>query len=101
MEFQLEYEEGRLYLSNIGNIGIYQIKAKIFKETGYQTINTDEFLENWPSKGLNPGEAFSGSANFEEDVKRIIIFPVLKTNTINRIEETYTCPEIYGKEINF
>lgn len=99
VKFKVAYNGETLYFSNTGNIKIYQIKAKVFKETNYQTIDADEFLDDWPADGLNSGEVFSGSVNFNSDVQKIIILPVLIGKTAKGIKETYTCPEVWGEEI--
>jgi len=101
VKFQTAYSNETLYISNIGNIQIYNIKAIIFKEKSYETKDTNEFLNNWPTDGLNPGRTFSGAASFEQSIEKIIIVPVLIGKTRGGEKETYLCGERYGEEIIF
>lgn len=101
VKFQTAYSNETLYLSNVGNIQIYGIKAMIFKEKSHETKDTNEFLNNWPTDGLNPGRAFSGAASFEQSIEKIIIVPVLIGKTKDGKRETYLCGERYGEEIIF
>ena len=97
--FQTSYSGGILYVSNIGNIQIYGIKAMLFKEKSYETKDTNEFLDSWPVNGLNPGSAFSGPVSVDLDVKKMIIVPVLIGKINDGKEERYSCGEGYGEEI--
>lgn len=96
VRFQISYSSNTLYISNTGNIKIYQIKALINQEI----IDSKDFLENWPVNGLDIGEAFSGPANFDPNARKIKIIPTLIGETNDKETETYTCREMYGKEIS-
>ena len=85
---------------NNGNIPVYQIKIKIFKNGGYETEDADSLgLSSWPSYGLNPGATFSGDvgSSFSGAVK-VIIIPVL-LGKADSGDKTFTCSDNSGKEI--
>ncbi len=97
--FRTSYSNGVLYISNLGNIQIYEIKVIISKAGSHEIKDINEFLNNWPVNGLNPGGGFSGPVSFDLDVEKIIIVPVLIGKTEDGKEEIYSCGEWYGEEV--
>jgi len=93
VKFEASYSEGKIYISNIGNIPIYRINLKISKEGGYNSIILNE--ENgWPDIGLTQGERFSGDieSHLDDSTDKIVIIPVLiGSSGINK--KMHTCEE--------
>lgn len=93
VSFDADYDAGQVFISNTGNVPIYQMKAKMF---GSGSFTTNTISEGWPEKGLNQGEAFSGS--IAGNPEKIILIPVLVGET-SKGEKTYTCDERLGYEL--
>ncbi len=93
VNFDASYSEEILSIVNRGNIPIYKMKLKIFKEGSYET----EELSNWPEIGLNEGGAFTGTIDVS-DANKIILIPVLMGSS-GEGKKTYTCEDQYGYEI--
>ena len=87
------YSPGTLSVVNTGNVAIYEMKLKIFKEGSYST----EDLSNWPVLGLNQGGTFSGSVDVI-DANKIILIPVLMGSS-SEGKKSHICEEQYGYEI--
>lgn len=99
VKFSAYYENGKVYISNDGNIPIYKIKAKITTDGGYST----NLLEgNWPDSGITQGGTYSGQVNPDEPPQSgdtILLIPVLVGKT-SEGEATYTCEERHGLELD-
>ncbi len=93
VSFDADYDAGQVFISNTGQVPIYQMKAKIFGSGSFTTMTISE---GWPEKGLNMGEAFSGSV--ADSAEKIILIPVLVGET-SKGEKTYTCDERLGYEL--
>jgi flagellin-like protein len=94
VNFDASYSDGKISILNIGNIPIYKMKLKIFKEGSYET----EDLSNWPELGLNEGGAFTETIEIE-GANKIILIPVL-IGSSGEGKKTYTCEDQYGYEIS-
>jgi flagellin-like protein len=92
VRFDASYDE-KLNILNTGNVPIYRMEAKVFKEGGYDTME----IPNWPEKGLNQGAVFSGSID-TTNAERILLIPVLMGSS-GEGRKTYTCEDQYGYEI--
>ncbi|MCA9487509.1 MAG: hypothetical protein KC516_00955 [Nanoarchaeota archaeon] len=84
-----------IYIQNIGNVPIYQIKAQVYSAGSHETIT---FETDWPSNGLNPGSSYAGVLNQASGADRILLLPVLRGHSKSG-EKTYTCDERHGYEI--
>ena len=94
VKFDASYSEGDLYISNVGNVPIYNMKAKISEDGSHTT----EDLDGWPGTGLNAGGAFEGFIT--EDADKIVLIPVLLGKTSKGEEKSYVCNERqHGYEI--
>lgn len=83
------YSNGYVYVSNLGNIPIYRLKAKITQEGSYST----EILEDgWPEKGLLQGGTYAGQVSEGDE---LLLIPVLVGETAEE-KKAYTCEERYG-----
>lgn len=98
VNFEASYSNGVLSLLNSGNVPIFGIKVKLFKEGSHETKDLRDLSENWPDLGLNQGGTFSGEISLEEEVNKIILIPVLIGNS-EKGEKTFVCEEQYGFEI--
>jgi len=99
VNFYATYSGGILYLSNNGNIPIYDFKIKIEDDGSYSTSELSNLTDNlkFPETGLNPGGAFSGDVNVGNPEK-ITLIPILIGKNEQGEERTYTC-EGMGQEI--
>ena len=102
VDFDAGYSNGFLDISNIAskNIPIYDINIRILSKGSENTKKLSEISEDWPKKGLNPGEVYSG--NIENSVGNpdsITLIPVLLGNSEDGTK-THVCEESDGVEIN-
>ena len=96
--FEASYSNGMLYLSNLGNIPIFEMQAKISKDGSHETLDFND-ISNWPETGLPRGSVFSEdlSSSFS-GAEKVVLIPVLR-GTSKSGEKRYVCEEQYGKEI--
>ncbi len=95
VNFDASYSNGILYISNIGNVPIFDIKMKVFREGSYETQELAGF------NGLNQGASFvSGDISAGiGSASKIILTPVL-IGSSKKGDRTYKCSEEkYGYEI--
>ncbi len=102
IQFQAAYSStvGKLSISNIGNVPIYDMKLKISEEGKHKTVDLKEIDTSWPLVGLRPGKSFLSqdlSLTFG-GAQKIIVIPVL-VGSSTKGEQTYVCEERYGYEI--
>ncbi len=86
------YSGGYVHVSNIGNVPVYKLKAKITSEGSYST----EFLGDdgsWPETGLTQGGTYSGIISTPGE--EILLIPVLIGSTATG-EKAYTCEDRHG-----
>ncbi len=99
VQFSASYSEGFLFISNTGNIPIYEINLKILREGSHETKNLKDVSINWPDLGLNQGGTFSGDISSEvSDTNEIILIPILLGRS-GEGERTFTCDEQFGYNI--
>ena len=89
--FDFNYNEGKLYLKNPGNVPIYGMKFIIYSDGSFVTQSIRDLMSNWPEDGLKPGTAFSGNITFGEDVNKLVLTPVLIGKTSSGEEKEYIC----------
>jgi flagellin-like protein len=89
--------DGKLAISNVGNIPIFGFKVKISDSSGFQTTDITEYA-NWPDGGLNQGGATSvdlGSVSGD-----ITLIPVLAGVSQKGAQASFTCDEkLYGQQV--
>ena len=97
VRFDAEYSSSTetVYISNTGNVPIYQMKARLSGGGSYETVLVED---DWPETGLNPGGPYSGSLDVSGSEK-IVLIPVLIGKTDSGAKRSYTCEESQGKEI--
>ncbi|MEA3414251.1 MAG: archaellin/type IV pilin N-terminal domain-containing protein [Nanoarchaeota archaeon] len=94
VRFEATSSESNLYISNVGNVPIYKMKAKISGAGSYST----EILETgWPDLGLNQGGVYAGT--FSGSGTEVLLIPVLLGSTESG-DKAYTCEERHGYKID-
>ncbi|MFH1801370.1 MAG: archaellin/type IV pilin N-terminal domain-containing protein [archaeon] len=95
VNFQSSYSGGILYISNNGNIPIFNMRIKLSENGNYVT----EDLGGWPSSGLNSGDTYSYNiASQISSYNEITLIPVLLGSSKTG-DRTFLCEERYGNEI--
>ncbi len=104
VSFDASYSSGTLTMSNLGNVPVYQIKAKLLSDGGRSQTSVDLediFGVDWPASGLNQGNVLSysvgDSAEFSGKSSALLI-PVLRGKSESG-EKTYVCDDQYGVEV--
>ena len=92
VSFLASYSSNQVSISNNGNVPIYRMKAKIFKDGEF---STETIENNWPDAGLNQGGAISSMLTAGN---KILLIPVLVGHS-ERGNIEYTCEERHGLEI--
>ena len=96
--FEASYAGTTIYLQNLGNIPIFEMQAKIFRDGSHETLDFNDIL-NWPETGLPRGSVFSGDlGNSFSGAEKVILIPVLR-GTSKSGEKRHVCEEQDGKEI--
>ena len=98
VKFDTSYSGGLLSVSNLGNVPIFGMKAKITGEGGYETKDLNDLSSDWPELGLNQGGTFSDSITFTGDTNKVLLIPVL-IGSSEKGEKTFMCGERHGYEI--
>jgi flagellin-like protein len=100
VEFLSDYSAtGILSVSNIGNVPIFGLKAKISEQGIYETLDMKDLLVGWPEIGLRQGGTFSGNLIEEFDgANQVLLIPVLM-GTSAQGDQTYVCEDRYGQDL--
>ena len=99
VNFDVSYSSGTLNIVNNGNVPIYNANLKIIKSDGsFTTRSVKDYLTDWPSKGLNQGQTFSGTVD-TTGANKITVSPIL-IGTTSSGKKTFICEGQYGKEIS-
>lgn len=101
VSFEADYSRssGTLFLSNLGNVPIFGINAKIYEAGSHVTESLDSIANNWPNVGLPQGATFSENlASYFSGADRIVLIPTLR-GTSSRGDQIHICDDKYGKEI--
>ena len=100
VSFEADYSQsGTLSLSNLGNVPIFGINAKIFEAGGHETESLDSIANNWPELGLPQGATFSEDlGSYFDDKDRVVLIPIL-IGTSDRGSQIHICGDEFGKEI--
>ncbi|MBU0893805.1 MAG: hypothetical protein KKF48_03535 [Nanoarchaeota archaeon] len=99
VEFEASYDGSSLYVSNLGNVPIFNIKLEIFAPGSHYTEDLNELSDKWKN-GLRQGGVFSGPIGDIGNPEKIILIPVLVGST-DKGEKTFVCEERHGYEIYF
>lgn len=99
VQFDSSYSSGNLFLSNIGNVPIYDFKVKVERPGSHDTLDMQDIVSSWPEEGLNQGGVFSGDiSSSASGADKITVIPVLR-GTSSTGARTHDCGEQYGEEI--
>jgi flagellin-like protein len=100
VQFQADYDSGKLNIVNNGDIPIYNLNVKMIDSGG--TYTTEEIKkmtegEEWPTTGLKQGEAFTKTKAFSSGT--LELNPVL-IGTSKSGKKTFVCGGDYGQKIS-
>ena len=101
IEFLSDYSvaTGILSVSNIGNVPIFGMKAKISKQGSHETLDMKDLPVDWPGIGLRQGGTFSGDLSTEfTEANQVLLIPVLM-GTSAQGDQTYVCEDRYGQDL--
>ncbi len=100
VEFEATYADGKIDVSNTGNIPIYDFQVKIYDTSGgYFTKKMKEY-SGWPVSGLNVGGAATLD-NVGTVPGQVTIIPVLAGTAQSGSQASFTCDEAqYGRVIS-
>jgi flagellin-like protein len=88
VQFQATYStNGYISVSNIGNVPIYDMRVTTSDAGGYESEKMSETGDDWPSTGLNPGDASEVGTFFGNEVS---VIPILLGNSENG-KRTFAC----------
>jgi len=90
---------GMLYVTNDGYIPIFKLNLRIESREGYETIELNEIVPNWPETGLKQGGVFSGDISVVGSPDEILLMPVLVGTSDKEEKKTYACGEQYGYQL--
>jgi flagellin-like protein len=97
IKFSASYDSSVLSVSNTGNVAIYSFKLLTSSEAGYSTTDITDTLSDWPSLGLNPGSAYSGTIGSLSN--QVTLIPVLMGTSTKTGRTTFVCDESDGYEL--
>ena len=98
IQFQAQYSSGKIFITNIGNVPIYRMKAELSGGGSFSTVTLGDSDSSWPNLGINQGEVYSGSLSASGSNAAVLI-PVL-IGTSESGEKTYTCEERHGYKVD-
>lgn len=90
VHFEASYSNNNLYVTNTGNVPIFDLEVKVLGEGKHLTQNLRDTTFSWPEAGLNQGGAFSEVIDFEGD--ELVLTPVL-LGKAKEIKKTHVCNE--------
>jgi flagellin-like protein len=96
VQFEATSSGNNLYISNVGNVPIYKMKAKL---SGAGTYSTEILETNWPDLGLTQGGVYAGSVSLTGSETEALLIPVLLGST-EQGEKAYTCEERFGYKLD-
>jgi len=100
--FTANLNNGILYISNDGNVPIFDFNLKLSKQGSHITESLKERFSSPPltsDSALTPGSAYSNNiGSLLNDFTEITLMPVLLGSTDSG-EKTFACDEQYGYEI--
>lgn len=101
VEFLSDYSTatGILSISNIGNVPVFGMKVRIFKQGSYETPDIKDLPIGWPEIGLRQGGTFSGNLITEfTEADQVLLIPVLM-GTSAQGDQIYVCEDRYGQDL--
>jgi flagellin-like protein len=98
--FEADYSisEKKLFILNLGNVPIFEIKAKIYRDGSHETKDLGE-LSDWPEIGLPQGATFSENVDSSFlGAERVVLIPALRGSSGGG-ERVHICDDQIGEEI--
>lgn len=93
--FDASYSLTTLYVSNTGNVPIYNFKVKVSEQGSYQMVDIVSLAPSWPTNGLNQGKSFSSQISVDSGAESIRLIPVLIGSSKSG-DKSYVCKERNG-----
>ena len=96
------YSEGILYITNDGDVPVFELNLKIEGSGGYETAGLNEIANPiipWPETGLKQGGVYSGDISGVGNLDKLIVMPVLMGTSDKGDKKTYACGEQYGYQL--
>lgn len=100
--FAADWIGGIVYISNDGNVPIFNFKVKEDKGDGNfntEEINKDITVADDKFQGLNSGGSWNGDYDLDLAVEKIVLIPVLLGESEDKGEVAFLCDEQYGVEV--
>ena len=99
VEFEATYSNGKIDVSNTGNIPIYDFQVKIYTSGGFLTKKASDY-SGWTISGLNTGGAAILGTEGTVIIGQITLTPILAGTSQAGSQTSFTCDEAqYGKII--
>ena len=95
------YTGGSLYVTNDGNVPIFNLNLRLTQAGSYQTKSITSLDSSWKAKGLTPGSVFT-SQDISSTVgssTSLTVIPILIATSDSGQNKAFTCDEQYGQEI--
>lgn len=97
VSFDARYSNGKLAVSNVGNVPIFGFSVKISDAAGFETKDISEYA-SWPEGGLNQGGA--AEVDIGAVSGDITLIPVLVGTSQKGAQASFKCDErLYGQQI--
>jgi FlaG/FlaF family flagellin (archaellin) len=89
--FEASYSGNTLYVSNSGNVPIFDMEMRVYGDGSHSTEDLREtYSTTWPEAGLNQGGTFTDVVSVTGN--SIVLVPVLMGDS-NSGRKTYVCDE--------
>ena len=93
--FDASYSDPIIYITNDGNVPIYDFQIKFSSFGSHETKNLREESDTWEdlgNYGLTQGKSFSGTLD-KRGANKITLIPILRGKTDSGEEKDYVCDE--------
>lgn len=98
VNFEASYDGNFLYISNLGNVPIWDMQVQKVAGGSYEIINLQQQGSEWPVTGLNQGGAVAeviDSSGYE----KFVLIPILIGKNKEGVKKTSTCEKRHGVEV--
>lgn len=101
VEFEGTYADGKIDVSNTGNVPIYDFQVKLLDASGEFLTKKMREYDGWSISGLNIGGAVTVDTRGALSYDKIILIPILAGTAQSGSQASFTCDEAqYGKIIS-
>lgn len=88
--FEASYSGNTLYVSNSGDVPIFDMEMKVYGDGSHTTEDLRDYSGTWPEAGLNQGGTFSDTLAVTGN--QVVLVPVLMGES-DEGKKTYACNE--------